>query len=433
MEKNNHLDPTHGTRYESINNKEMDDEINLIDLIYPIYKKRKFLIRFCLGIAIAVGIVSFFLPKTYEATAIILPATDESGASLSQGLASTFLEQFGMSGLIGNSSTDSSAMFEAVLKGNELAEEVLRRYDYLSIMGINKYGEKKTIKSFAGTVQVTKSKDDPSMSIAIQSHDPVFAANLVNSYVRELNKYNLNNSFTSTRYFREYIEQRMDEAERELDQAQAELREFQEKNSAISISQQAKATLNVLGEMQSKLITLEVDKAAKEKFYKGSHIQIEQLDAQMEALRKNIDQLTYSQEGSVAIEKEGGKIEFYIPLKSMPGLNFDESKMLLKVEAKTGVVTLLTTQLEQAKLDEAKDMPTINVLEWAYPPMTPVKPKLVLNVILSLVVGMFLGIFIVFFMEFIERMDQDPETMPKWMEIKNGIVSFFKFSRRYRW
>lgn len=432
MEHKEQIKQQPDTSLMSDRQEDMDDEINLIDLIYPIYKRRKFLIYFCLAIAIMVGVWSFFLPKTYEATAIILPVSDKSGTSISQGLASTFLQQFGMSSLLGSSSSSSSNIFKAELKSTELTGGVLRRYDYFSMTGISKYGEGGTIKSFANNVEVTGSNVDPSISISVQSNDPVFAANLVNSYVNELDRYNLNNSFTSSRYLREYLEKRMDEAEKELDQAQIELREFQEKNNAISISEQARATLNVLGELEARLVALEVDKAAKEKFYKDSHTQIEQLDAQMEALRKNIDQLTYSQESSVPIERGGGKIEFYIPLKSTPGLNFTESKLLLKVTAKTGVVTLLTTQLEQAKLDEARDMPTINVLEWADTPTIPIEPKITLNVILSLIVSLFLSIFIVFFIEFIEHMNQDSENAQKWLEMKNSIKSLFNFRKRLR-
>jgi tyrosine-protein kinase Etk/Wzc len=433
MEQNNQINGQPDNLPTPSYQEEMDDEINLIDLIYPIYKRRKFLILFCMGIALSVGIISIFMPKTYEATAVILPISDEGSSSLTQGLASTFLQQFGMSSLLGSSSSTSSEVFEAVLKSDELAAEVLRRYDYFFMMGVNKRGESNSVKSLAGMLEVTKSKDDPTISVAIRSHDPVFASDIANSYVKELDKYNLNNSFTSTSNLRKYLEKRMEEAYREQDQAQMELREFQEKNSVVSITQQAVATLKVLGEMEAQRVVLEVEKASKERFYKGSHLEIEQLNAQIEALQKNIDLLTYSQDSSVPIKREGGNVEFYIPLKNIPGLSFDESKLLLKVQAKTGVITLLTTQLEQAKLNEAKDMPTINVLEWSEPPETPVKPKILLNLILGIFVSLFLGIFIVFFMEFIQRMDNDPETAPKWLEIKNGITGFFKFKKRHRW
>lgn len=412
--------------------KEINDEIKLIDIIYLVYKRRYFLILLCLVVAIITGAYSFFLPKTYSATAVILPANDKSGTSITQGLASTFLEQFGMSNLIGGSSSTQSQTFGAVLESKELTADVLRRYNYYSMMGISKGYEDIINKSMAGMIKITKSTEDSSISVTVESHDPIFASDLANSYVMELDRYNLNNSFTSARYLREYIEKRLDEANRELDQAQMELREFQEKNRAISISDQTDATLKVLREMEAQKVSLEVELASKEKFYKGPHIQLEQLKAQIEALQKNIDRLTYSEEGSITIEREGGKIEFYIPLNNIPGLNFDESKLLLKVTAKTGVVTLLTTQLEQTKLDEAKDIPTVNILEWAYPSGIPVRPRIKLNIALSFFASFFIGMFIIILMAFMQRSVRDPETAPKWLEMKEGLMRLFTYIKRYK-
>jgi uncharacterized protein involved in exopolysaccharide biosynthesis len=288
------------------------------------------------------------------------------------------------------------------------------------------------VKAFAESIKVSKSRKEPTLSVSVQACCPHFAADIANTYLIELDKYNRENTITSTKRLRKYIERRLEAAEVELDEAQQDLREFQEKHRAISISQQAEATLKVLSEMEAQRVALEVQKAAKEKFYTGPHIEIEQLKAQMEALQKNIDRLTYSEEEKVPVEREKGKVEFYIPLTRIPALNFDESKLLLKVKAKTGVVSMLTAQLEQARLEETKDMPTINVLDWARPPERPVKPKLKLNVILGFVVSLFIGIFLVFFLEFTERMDQDPETSSKWREIKTGLRSMIPFRRKNR-
>jgi tyrosine-protein kinase Etk/Wzc len=432
MEKNDLSSRPTGAQTPMDYQEEMDDEINLVDFVYPIFKKRKLLIRFCVLVAIAAGIINFLLPKTYQATAIILPTNQDNSSTSLSGLASSLLGQSGLGGLISlgdSSSSTSSDVLEAVLKSSDLTADVLNRYDYFIMMGVNKKGESGSIKETIGSLNITTSKIDPTISISVQSKDPVFASELANSYVNALDIYNQNNSFTSTGNLRKYLEKRVEEANRELDEAQKGLRDFQEKNSAISISDQGQATLKVLAELEAQKVVLEVQKSAKERFYKGSYSELEQLKSQIDALKKNIDQLTYSQETAVPLKDEGGKINFYIPLNSIPGLGFDESKLLLKVKAKIGVITLLTTQLEQAKLDEAKDMPTINVLEWAVPPDRPVKPRIALNIVLSVVVSLFLGIFIVFIIEFIQRMDQDPVTAPKWQEMRRGIAGHF---RRFR-
>ena len=430
-DQNNHPDLPRPETFPGLSTRDqVDDEINLIDLIYPIYKRRRFLILFCLIIVVSVAIITRQMPKTYEATAVILPETKSGGTE--SAIKTAFLGQFGIAG-IGTSSGTPSEIFNAVLKSNELAQDVLGRYNYFFINGINRNSEKIAAGGFADALEVSQDRINPTLSITIQSYDPVLAADLANSYLIALDEYNRTNTVTSAQRLRKYIEKRLEAANRELDQAQTDLREFQEKNKAISISKQAEATLKVLSEMEANRVALEVEKAAKEKFYRGQHIEIEQLKARMEALQKNIDSLTYSKEPKIPLEREKGKIDFYIPLKRIPALNFDESRLLLKAKAKTGVVTMLTTQLEQAKLDETKDMPTINNLDWAEPPKGPIKPRLKLNILSSAVVALFIGIFLIFFLEFIHKMDQDPETAPKWQEIKKGLVNpilFFKKSKQ---
>jgi len=419
-EKNAPNDPSLRNAYP-----DADDEINLIDLIYPIYKRRRFLIFFCFIVVVLTGIITLKMSKTYQATTVILPETTE-GAGAGE-LKAAFLEQFGVAGLSGGS-TAPSEVFEAVLKSKELAKQVFKRYDYASVMGIPQGRIETAAKSFGETLDVKKERMEPTLSLSIQSSDPYLAADLANTYVIELDKYNRVDMVTSARRLRKYIEKRLEAANRELEQAQEDLRNFQEKHKAISISKQAEATLEVLGEMEARRVELEIQLAAKKKFYRGTHIEIEQLKAQIAALQKNIDRLTYSEKPKIGIEREKGRVEFYIPLTQIPALNFDESRLLLKVKAKTGVVTMLTTQIEQAKLDEAKDLPTINVLDWAAPPDRPIKPKLKLNIILGFVVALFLGIFLIFLLEYTSRLNQDPESSPKWREIKKGLrnpIHFF--------
>ncbi|MBN2059430.1 MAG: hypothetical protein JW882_03340 [Deltaproteobacteria bacterium] len=406
-----------------------EDEISLIDLIYPVYKRRLFLIAFCIIVTLLTAFLTLKSTKIYEATAVILPETPAEGGGVGSELKAAFLEQFGVAGL-GGSSGAPSEIFEAVLKSNVLAREALLRANYFYTMGIGYKGLDNAVKSFADAVTISKDTKNPTLSIAIKSSDPVQAADLVNTYILELDKYNRTNMMTSTQRLRKYIEQRLETANQELDQGQQELREFQEKNRAISISDQAEATIEVLSAMEAERVKLEVEKAAMEKFYKGPHIEIEQINAQMEAIQRNINKLTYSDRDKVAVEHTEGDVNFYIPLNRIPALNFEESKLLLKVKAKTGVITMLITQLEQAKLDETRDLPTINILDWARAPDRPVKPRLKLNIILGFVVSIFLGIFLIFLTEFFNRMDQDPEASPKWREMKQGFRKMIPFSRK---
>lgn len=381
-----------------------DDEINLIDLVYPIYKHRLFLVLFCIFVTFIVAIVTFNMPKTYEASITFLP--EESDSGVGSELKAAYLQQFGISGLGGGGAVYIS--IPALVQSKELNQMVRKRYNF-NITG-------------AGVVYSVTSEEKEGTSITAQANDPIAVADIANTYMMEIDKFNRTNTVTSAQRLRKYVEKRLESANEELNAVQQELRDFQEMNKAISISKQAEATLQVLSEMEAQRVGLEVEKAAKEKFYARPHIEIEQLNAQMQAIQKNIDRLTYSREEKIKLKDREGKVDFYIPLNRIPALNFEESKLLIKVKAKTRVIIMLTTQLEQAKLDETKDMPTINVLDWAKPKWGPIKPNLRSNVMLSFLISFFVGSFIIFIIEYFQKMDQNDETSKKWNEIKSGIL-----------
>jgi uncharacterized protein involved in exopolysaccharide biosynthesis len=110
-----------------------EDEIRLIDLIYPIYKRRRFFIVFCLVVVVAVAVISFTMSKTYEATGVILPEAKETGVG--EELKAAFLEQFGVAGITSSAATPAE-VFEAILKSQELARQVLYRYNYFRNNGV---------------------------------------------------------------------------------------------------------------------------------------------------------------------------------------------------------------------------------------------------------------------------------------------------------
>ncbi|RJR40120.1 MAG: hypothetical protein C4576_20240 [Desulfobacteraceae bacterium] len=398
-----------------------DEEITLIDLIYPIFKHIRFLILFCVVVVIAVGLYTVKLPKVYEATAVTLPEVKQSDTGSE--LKAAFLEKFGVAGL-GISNETPSEVFEAVLKSEELTRQAIRRSANYFNMGLSSSNERDLVKSVAKTIKVTKLRKEPTLSLSVQASDPYLASDLANSYLVELDIYNRSSNITSAQRLRKYIEKRLIAANTELEQAQQELRLFQEKNKAISISEQAKATILILSDMESRRVALEVDKETIDKFYKGSSVELEKIKAQLTAIQKNIDRLTQSNEDKVALSDQDGRLEFYIPLTRIPSLNFDESRLLLQVKAKTGVVTMLTNQLEQVKLDETKDIPTVNVLDWAEPSLIPIRPSLRKNVLLSGFIALLMGIFLVYGWEYFQRARKNSMPPPKLKE-KNGFLTSF--------
>ena len=65
------------------------------------------------------------------------------------------------------------------------------------------------------------------------------------------------------------------------------------------------------------------------------------------------------------------------------------------------VYSLLISQYEQTKIEEARDTTTVQVLDWAAVPEKKCKPAIKKNVLLSGILALFFGIFLSFFLEYI--------------------------------
>ena len=151
-----------------------------------------------------------------------------------------------------------------------------------------------------------------------------------------------------------------------------------------------------------------------------SHTKVQTIQAQLEALQKNIDQFKYAEVMARTAERNGS-LEYYIPLDQVPLLSFQESRLLLEVGTKTKVVELLTTQLERVKLDEARELPTITVLEPAVVPGSPSQPRVKLNLLLGVVAGLFGGSMLAFVATYFEQEARDTMAGSKWQEMRQGL------------
>ena len=78
-------------------------------------------------------------------------------------------------------------------------------------------------------------------------------------------------------------------------------------------------------------------------------------------------------------------------------------RLLREAKVHETLFELLTEQYEMARIQEAKDSPTVQVLDKAVPSNKKVKPKRALIVILSTFAGIFFGMFLVFFLEYLEK------------------------------
>ena len=93
---------------------------------------------------------------------------------------------------------------------------------------------------------------------------------------------------------------------------------------------------------------------------------------------------------------------------TIPSLALEYARRMREVKVQETLFTLLTSQHEQAKLSEARDTPTVQVLDPAVPAEKKIRPRIVLNTLLGGGLGLWAAIMLPFFLRYVERLRAAP-------------------------
>jgi len=388
---------------------DIEDEINLTDLVLVLLKWKRMIVLLVFATIIASVIYSSLIPKTYTATARILPPQKgESGLSgiLSGGGA---FEGLGLSLLGGKSSAD---VYAGILESRTVADILIKRFNLYEV-----YRQKiadHLYKALAGRTSIQVSRKTQIISVSVDDGDPVRAAELANGYVEALDQVNRNVNISEGHRKRVFLEDRAEKVKKDLVVAETSLKEFQEKYKIIAIDEQAKAAIEGAGRIKGEIIVAQTELEVLKQF--GTERQneaimlkskIAELENQLARIEKGKPDKILGQENK-ATSKENP--DFYIPFSELPELGMQLARLIREAKVQAKVFELITSQYELAKIEEAKDMNTIQVLDRAVPPEWKSKPKRSVIVIVSTLTVFFLAIFLAFFLEYVDRLRKnDPE------------------------
>ena len=93
-------------------------------------------------------------------------------------------------------------------------------------------------------------------------------------------------------------------------------------------------------------------------------------------------------------------------MTNVPDLALQFGRLFRQVKVQETLFTLLTSQHEQAKIAEARDTPTVQVLDPAVPADKRSRPRLLLNLAVAGVLSLGVGVFLAFFLNYRTRVRQ---------------------------
>jgi uncharacterized protein involved in exopolysaccharide biosynthesis len=90
---------------------------------------------------------------------------------------------------------------------------------------------------------------------------------------------------------------------------------------------------------------------------------------------------------------------------TVPELALQYGRLFRELKVQETLYTLLTSQFEQAKITEARDTPTVQVLDRPVPADKNIKPRVLLNTALGALIGLCLAILLAYLRDNARRKD----------------------------
>lgn len=382
----------------------MDEEINLLDYFRVVNKYKRLIIILCVGSVLITMIVSLLMPKIYESTASILsPQETSTGISLS---ANPGLQE-AMS-IFGMGQKSSADILVAILNSRRMTDTVIKKFNLLQVYKTDLIEDaRKRLKSLTN---ISISKKNELISITVQDTSPDRAANIANFYATNLDLMTRKLALSRAKQARLFIEKRLTQTEESLKKAEEKLMAFKTQHKLVAISEQARTSIDAAAQLESEITALGVQLKVLESYATAAHPEVAKTKLKIKELKRKLDKMEYD---------KGTKDELHIPFSKTPKLDLELTRLIRELKVQEAVFELLTQQYEQAKISEAKDTPTVQILDNAIPSNKKCKPKIKLNMTIAGILSLFIGIFLSFFLEYFKKIKKEATTPGNYGEVES--------------
>jgi uncharacterized protein involved in exopolysaccharide biosynthesis len=339
-----------------------------------IWSKRRFLLRVAVAALTASTLVAFLIPKSYTSTTQLMPPDPQSTSGMAMMAAMAAKAGGGLGAVAGDllGVKSSGALFIGVLRSQTSQDRLIQQFDLRKVYGKRLFIDART--TLDENTSISEDKKSGIITISVTDHSPQRAAALANAYIDELNSLVSELSTSSAHRERVFLEDRLKVAKQDLDDASNQLAQFSSKNNTLDIQQEGKAMLDAAGTIAGEMIAAQSQLEGLRQLYTDNNSRVRSLNARVAELRKQLEKLggTETTGGNGAAPSSGKSANPaavranglpYPTIHNLPLLGAKYADFYRRAKIQETVYELLTEQYELAKVQEAKETPSVKVLD----------------------------------------------------------------------
>jgi uncharacterized protein involved in exopolysaccharide biosynthesis len=375
---------------------EWDDSLTrerILPRLRLLWAMRRFLGRCALVGLFVTTLIAFLVPSEYESTARLMPPDQQPGGGLAL-MAMLGGGQNGSSGGLGSLATDllgvktTGAMFIAVMHSRTAEDGIIQRFDLKKVYWTRL--EESARKRLEKNTEILEDRKSGVITLIVTDHDAKRAAAMAGAYIEQLDALTAKLNTSAAHRERVFLEDRLNKITVELESAEKDFSQFASKNATIDISAQGRAMLEGAASLQGQLIGAESQLEGLRQIYSDNNIRVRSTQARIAELRSQLQKLGGTS-GVTVPSDQSTTDNAYPTLRQLPILGVPYADKFRQLKVDEAVYETLTKQFELAKVQEAKEIPSVKVLDQPDVPERKSFPPRTLIIILGTACSVLLG------------------------------------------
>ena len=365
--------------------------VRILDTLALLVRQRKFLLAIVgAGLLLSIA-VAFLIPVRYEAVARLMPPDQSAGMSSTMLSALTAKAGDSVGALAGDllGMHTTGATLVGILSSRTIQDDLIDRFNLRSVYSKSRYDSAR--KVLAQRTDISEDRKSGIITIKVQDHSPDRAALLARGYIDDLNARVSQLTTSSAHRERVFLENRLTSIKQQLDQSTLQLSRFSSTNKTFDPQMEGRAMLDAASSLQGQLIAAESELKGVEQIYGPDNARVRSANARISELRAKLNALSGAPASTSAKGADTGDA-LYPSLQQLPLLGNTYYDLARQAKINEAVYEALTKQYELAKVEEAKEIPTIKVLDEPIVPERKIWPPRVLIIVLGTILAFCLGV-----------------------------------------
>jgi capsule polysaccharide export protein KpsE/RkpR len=372
-----------------------------------LWSRRKVLAKFAAWGLAASLLIAVLIPSRFSSTTRLMPPDSAQG----QGLAMFAAAAGRLGGNLGSLGSEllglktSDDLFAGVLLSRTVQDDLIAKFDLRKVYGVKRWVDAR--KELTRDTDIGIDRKSGILTIQVSDNDPKRACAMAQEYVAQLNSVVTQLNTSSAHRERVFLEERLAEVKQELEASEKEFSQFASKNGAIDIKEQGKAMVEAAALLEGQLIAARTELQGLRQIFTDNNVRVRSVQARVNELELQIRKMGGT--ASTAENAASPDNPVYPSIRKLPLLGVTYADLFRHTKVEETVFETLTQQYELAKVQEAKEVPSVKVLDPADVPEKKVFPPRTLLVLTGTSLALAFGVLWVLLSDRWKKIDpQDP-------------------------